>query len=60
MYGKRKFTATDLPTDLREFIARLAGPLEARWISRSTFCDVLSNAGISVSKEDLDRLVDVP
>ncbi|MFZ0255994.1 MAG: hypothetical protein WAN46_10155 [Gammaproteobacteria bacterium] len=57
MSEKRKYPSTELSTAQRELIARLAGPLEARGISRSVFRDILADAEITVPKSSLDRWV---
>jgi len=57
MSKKRRYSSTELSTDQREIIARLAGPLEARGISRALFRDVLADAKIIVPKSSLDRWV---
>ena len=57
MFRKPKYSSAELPTDLRELIARIVGPLEARGISRSVFRDVLADAGITVTESTLDRWV---
>ena len=57
MSKKRKYPSTELPTEQRELIARLVGPLEARGISRSVFRDVLADAEVIVPKSSLDRWV---
>jgi hypothetical protein len=57
MPEKRKYPTTELSPAQCELIVRLVGPLEARGISRSIFCDVLADAEITVPKSSLDRWV---
>jgi len=46
-----------LPTNQRELIARLVGPLEARGLSRAIFRDALTDVGVTIPKSSLDRWV---
>jgi transposase len=57
MSRRHTYPSTALSTDQRELIARLAGPLEARGLSRAAFRDVLAGAEISIPKSSLDRWV---
>lgn len=55
MIGKRKYLSTDVSTDVREFIARLAEPLRKRGMDRKSYRDALAEAGVTVPKSSLDR-----
>jgi len=57
MTKKSKYPSTELSTDLRELIARLVGPLEARGMSRAAFRTILAEAKVTVPKSSLDRWV---
>lgn len=54
---KRKYPSAELSTGQRELITRLAGPLEARGISRAVFRDILAEANLTVPKSSLDRWI---
>ena len=54
MLGKRKYPSTEVPIDVREFIARLAEPLRKRGVDRNSYRDALAEAGITVQESMLD------
>ena len=57
MLHKHKNPSADLSPDTRELIARLAGPLHQRGISRQVFRECLAEADAPVPKASLDRWV---
>lgn len=57
MTGPAKYPSTELTPSQRELIARLAGPLQARGISRAVLRDLLAEAHFLISKASLDRWV---
>lgn len=57
MHSQHKYTSTEVTTSQRELIARLAGPLQSRGISRSVFREILAESHVTVSKASLDRWV---
>lgn len=57
MASNRKYPLTQLPTDVRELIARVAGPLADRGVNLTNFHAALGDAGYDVSKRSMHRWV---
>src|SRR5215468_143179 len=57
MASKRKYPSTQLSTDAREMIARVAGPLAERGVNLSAFRAALEEAGYDVPKRSMHRWV---
>ena len=57
MLHRHKNPSANLSPDTRELIARLAGPLHKRGISRQVFRECLTEADAPVPKASLDRWV---
>jgi hypothetical protein len=57
MASNRKYPSTQLSTDARELIARVAGPLAERGVNLANFRAALEEAGYDVSKRSMHRWV---